>query len=297
MSVPDPTIALIAPAPNPATAIRIMWETGTLEHYSPAAVRDRPGRAAATGNIDRASAATGNIDRASAATGNIDPCERSDGPTGQSVQTRKFECVSLARRERLALVDTMTATGPEAPTLCEGWTARDLAAHLIVRERRPDTAPGIVLSRFADHTERVRREMAKRPWPELLDLVRTGPPTLLRPLDGAINATEMFIHHEDVRRGSAGWSPREIGMADERELWTALRRMAKLSYRRSPVTVVLETPDGDHVEVKRPGDRSVVLLGRPSELLLHASGRNAVRLETNGAPGDVAVVGELQRGL
>ena len=187
--------------------------------------------------------------------------------------------MSLARRERLALVDTMTATGPEAPTLCEGWTARDLAAHLIVRERRPDTAPGILLSRFAEHTERVRREMAKRPWPELLELVRTGPPTLLRPLDGAINATEMFIHHEDVRRGSAGWSPREIGMADERELWTALRRMAKLSYRRSPVTVVLETPDGDHVEVKRPGDRSVVLLGRPSELLLHASGRNAVRLE------------------
>ncbi|HEY5852951.1 MAG TPA: TIGR03085 family metal-binding protein [Aldersonia sp.] len=205
--------------------------------------------------------------------------------------------MSLARRERLALVDAMTATGPDAPTLCEGWTTRDLAAHLVVRERRPDTAPGVLLKPLAGHTERVRRDAAKRPWPELLEQVRTGPPVLLRPFDAAINATEMFVHHEDVRRGTPGWSPRELGMADERELWSALRRMAKLSYRRSTVTVVLETPDGDHVEVKRPGDRRVVLLGRPSELLLHATGRNAVRLETNGAAGDIAAVGELQRGL
>ncbi|WP_346995752.1 maleylpyruvate isomerase N-terminal domain-containing protein, partial [Dietzia sp. SLG310A2-38A2] len=44
---------------------------------------------------------------------------------------------TLAQRERSALVETMRAAGPEAPTLCAGWTTRDLAAHLVVREARP----------------------------------------------------------------------------------------------------------------------------------------------------------------
>jgi len=30
--VPDPTRELIAPAPTPASTIKIMWETGTQEH-------------------------------------------------------------------------------------------------------------------------------------------------------------------------------------------------------------------------------------------------------------------------
>ena len=39
--------------------------------------------------------------------------------------------------ERLALADLMAEVGPDAPTLCGGWTTRDLAAHLLLRERRP----------------------------------------------------------------------------------------------------------------------------------------------------------------
>src|SRR6478672_11468995 len=33
ISVPEPTIALMAPAPTPASAIRIMWEIGTRRPY------------------------------------------------------------------------------------------------------------------------------------------------------------------------------------------------------------------------------------------------------------------------
>ena len=33
-----------------------------------------------------------------------------------------------ARTERLALCETFLQTGPDAPTLCEGWTTSDLAA-------------------------------------------------------------------------------------------------------------------------------------------------------------------------
>ena len=56
---------------------------------------------------------------------------------------------SLAQRERSALVETMRATGPDAPTLCEGWTTRDLAAHLVVREARPDAAAGVIVPALA----------------------------------------------------------------------------------------------------------------------------------------------------
>ena len=45
-----------------------------------------------------------------------------------------------ARTEREALAYLMLELGPDAPTVNEGWTTRDLAAHQLVRERRPDAA-------------------------------------------------------------------------------------------------------------------------------------------------------------
>ena len=55
---------------------------------------------------------------------------------------------NLARAERLRLVDTARRAGEDAPTLCEGWTTRDLATHLIIRERHPTAALGIFMSKI-----------------------------------------------------------------------------------------------------------------------------------------------------
>ncbi|MFD0000301.1 TIGR03085 family metal-binding protein [Nocardia sp. NPDC127526] len=205
--------------------------------------------------------------------------------------------MTLAQRERQALVRTMAEVGPDAPTLCGEWTTRDLAAHLIVRERRPDAAPGIMLKPFARHLENVQRAVARRPFEQLLDEVRGGPPWYLRPVDGLMNLTEMFVHHEDVRRGSPGWEPRQLAAADEDRLWKVLGGLARMAYRKSPVTVALATPDGRRVIAHTKGDRTVVLAGPPSELLLHAFGRNAVRLETTGDPDDVRAVHALDRSV
>ncbi len=60
--------------------------------------------------------------------------------------------VNHAQSERAALCDMFEAVGPDVPTLCDGWTARDLAAHLVVRERRPDAALGILAAPFAAHS-------------------------------------------------------------------------------------------------------------------------------------------------
>lgn len=44
--------------------------------------------------------------------------------------------------ERSHLSDLLDELGPEAPTLLAPWTTRDMAAHLVLRERDPWPAPG-----------------------------------------------------------------------------------------------------------------------------------------------------------
>lgn len=205
----------------------------------------------------------------------------------------------MAQRERQGLVEAMRAVGPDAPTLCAGWTVRDLAAHLVVRERRPDAAPGILLKPLAGHLARVQAKAASRPFPVLLDQVRTGPPwwSPLRPVDAVANLPEMFVHHEDVRRAEPGWRPRELTAADDDKLWSLVCRTAPTSYRRASVTVELATPDGRRTRARSGSGTVVTLTGRPSELLLHAFGRDEVRLETAGPPDAVRAVLGLDRSV
>lgn len=205
----------------------------------------------------------------------------------------------MAQRERGALVGAMSAAGPDAPTLCGTWTVRDLAAHLIVRERRLDAAPGILLKPFAGYLDSVQRKIAEKPFPDLLELVRTGPPwwSPLRPVDAVANLGEMFVHHEDVRRAAPEWEPRQLSDADQGRLWPLVRRMGRAAYRKSPVTLALETPDGHRAVVReQPGD-AVTLIGTPSELLLHAFGRDEVRIETRGESDAVRTVLALDRSV
>jgi uncharacterized protein (TIGR03085 family) len=156
--------------------------------------------------------------------------------------------MTAAARERAALVDTMRAAGPDAPTLCGDWTTRDLAAHLILRERRPDAAAGILVSKLAGYTARKQRQLADgTDWSDLLDMVAAGPPAYspFKLLDPVVNTTEMFIHHEDVRRAAPGWQARDLDGA----LTAALRRQVKLAARlslsRAPASVSLTDADGN----------------------------------------------------
>ena len=135
---------------------------------------------------------------------------------------------SLAQQERNTLCDLFVELGPDASTLCEGWVTADLAAHLVVRERRPDSGPGLVWPPLAGYTEKVRRAVRDRvAWEKLIENVRHGPPLLLRPFDGPMNTVEFFIHVEDVRRDKmAGnparspWSsPMPSGRASDPAVW------------------------------------------------------------------------------
>src|SRR5690606_1115855 len=112
--------------------------------------------------------------------------------------------------ERAALADLLAELGPDAPTLCEGWTTRDLAAHLVLRGSRLAAAGGILLPALSGRTRRVQAAVAARPWETLVEQVRRRPPLFIGPLDEPANRTEYFVHHEDVRRAQPGWQPREL---------------------------------------------------------------------------------------
>jgi uncharacterized protein (TIGR03085 family) len=201
-----------------------------------------------------------------------------------------------ARAEREALCDLLAETGPDAPTLCAGWTTGDLAAHLLLRERRPDAAPGIMVPLLAGYTARVQRRItAETPFPRLVDLLRQGPPAWspmgLPGVEGAANTVEFFIHHEDVRRARPGWEPRELPAAFEDQLWRRLS-MGRFLLRRVPVQVTLAEPEGRTQRLTKNGKQARVR-GLPSELTLWTAGRGeAARVEVTGEAEAVNVLSQ-----
>lgn len=212
----------------------------------------------------------------------------------------------LAQRERIALCSTLTRVGPDAPTLCDGWTTRDLAAHLVLRERRPDAAAGMFLPVLADHTHRVQEGYADQPWEALVDMVREGPKgwSAIRvpAVDDAVNLAEFFVHHEDVLRAQPGWTAADARALDadlSEALWARLRQVGQLLFRRSPVGVVLVAADYGPKQVRATTkEGAVALRGRPGELVLYGFGRGGVAdVEVEGPADAVAAIGEASFGL
>ncbi|BFV59854.1 TIGR03085 family metal-binding protein [Kitasatospora sp. CMC57] len=187
---------------------------------------------------------------------------------------------NFARVERQRLTELLRTAGPDAPTLCTGWTTHDLAAHLVLREHRMDAAAGIRLPLLTRWTARVQEGYRARPYEELLRLFRTGPPVLspfaLPGADEAANTVEYFVHAEDVRRGGDAWQPEPLDPGLAEGLWRRLPMLARLEAgRKSPVRLVLRRPDGRSVTVNRRTGPTVEITGEPGELVLFAFGRGA----------------------
>ncbi|RSN15839.1 TIGR03085 family protein [Nonomuraea sp. WAC 01424] len=194
--------------------------------------------------------------------------------------------MTLARGERSALCDLFDRLGPDAPTLCAGWTTYDLAAHLVLRERRPDAMGGIAIGALAGYTASVQNGLkARHPYPELVGVVRRpgGVYGLLPFLDEAVNTLEFFVHHEDVRRAQPGWEPRELPAELDRLIWKRVATGARLMLRRSPVRLVLRRTGGGVALGGAKDGAKVQVSGPASELLLFCFGRQAhARVELTG---------------
>jgi uncharacterized protein (TIGR03085 family) len=167
-------------------------------------------------------------------------------------------------RERRAICDLLLEVGPDAPTLCAGWTTADLAAHLVLREH---------FHRWGD----ARRATEKaRGFPVLVARLRSGAPLIpwrLPRLRNVFNGLEYFIHHEDVRRAN-GLEPRSPMDDLEALSWRMTGYTARrLARKIRPYSIQLVRPDG---ATRTFGSgTAATLTGPASELILYLGGRRA----------------------
>jgi uncharacterized protein (TIGR03085 family) len=185
----------------------------------------------------------------------------------------------MSRTERAALCNTALEAGERAPTLCGRWTVKDLVIHLLVRERDPIGATGILVPRLERLTDRSARRLARQDFTSLVERVRSGPPTwspmAVPPLERAVNTLEFFVHHEDIRRATPGWQPRELTEREQTAIWKAAALAGKGLVRAAGVPVEIRWPHRDRTRsaVLRKGSDPVVVTGAPGELILLLFGR------------------------
>jgi uncharacterized protein (TIGR03085 family) len=196
--------------------------------------------------------------------------------------------------ERHSLAVDFRAADPDAPTLCAGWTARHLCAHLVQREHAILRNVWDQVTTKAPGEERFMRRLvddAGTPdgYAALVDRFAAGPSrhSLMGRADEALNLVEYVVHHEDLRRGSGPVPPRDLPAAELDEIWRRARPILKRAYRKAPVGVQL-APDGGAVTPVRSGPSTVTVAGSPLELILHAFGRrSAADVRVDGSSDDV----------
>lgn len=201
---------------------------------------------------------------------------------------------SLAQAERGAIVETLLTLGADAPTLCAGWDAHDLVAHLVAREARADLVAGVVAGRLpmaARHVEQVQDSYRSRDFADLVATFAAGPPVGLFWVPGAnalLNGVEFAIHHEDLLRAQPEPTRCRVNDQDRREIRWQYEAMAYARLRHSPVGVAVHLSDGRRL-IPRAGQPRVVVRIDALDLLLLVSGRAAhADYELDGTPTTVA---------
>jgi uncharacterized protein (TIGR03085 family) len=211
--------------------------------------------------------------------------------------------VPLDTQERLELCDLLEKLGPSAPTLLEGWTAHDLAAHIVLRERDLVAGPCLVLpGPFQRFAERRRARLAQREdFTCLVAQIRSGPPIGLFRIGwvrALANLNEFFVHHEDVRRANRQES-RSLTTAMNAALWRNVRRGSRyLSRRLHACGLEIEWTGTNERLTVQPGEPTARLSGLPGELLLYLFGRQAVaQVGVTGPPDAVEAVRRTHFGM
>ena len=211
--------------------------------------------------------------------------------------------VRLDTQERLELCDLFDELGPSVPTLIDGWTAHDLAAHLVLRERDLIAGPCLVLpGPFQGFAERRRAGLARgNDFGWLVARIRSGPPIgffRVGWVRDMANLNELFVHHEDVRRAN-GRQPRQLAPAMDAALWRNVRRGGRFLSRRLRACGLEMHWAGTEERVRvRAGEPVARLAGAPGELLLYVFGRqSAAQVELSGPEEAVAAVRRTHFGM
>lgn len=195
---------------------------------------------------------------------------------------------TLARRERHDLCDLALVLGEDAPTLCGDWDARQLVAHLLVREHSPLGALGIAMATFAPLTDRAMARVVRRDFAVLVERLREPglTPYALWPVEVLGNTLEYLVHHEDLRRAQPGWRPRERTPADDDAIWTAIRIGGRALVRPAGVPVRIRRADTGKEVTMRGGADPVTVVGSPTEVTLFLFGRRQLHDLTFEGPAE-----------
>lgn len=114
----------------------------------------------------------------------------------------------LVHTERAALINDLDGVDDQAwarPSLCQGWTVADVAAHLIdnARTTRTGFMVGLLRARFdfdRANAAGVQREGGRTPDQMLRRLREVAPRTSTPPASLDSRLVEEIVHGEDIRR-------------------------------------------------------------------------------------------------
>lgn len=213
-----------------------------------------------------------------------------------------METVRLQRESLCDLLQSLNEQQWQAETLCGGWDAGDVVAHMLVREREPWASAGLMIPPLAAlHASRMEvRKQAGRE--RLIRQLRSGPPKLATMgIVGRVQVGEDYIHTEDIRRGAAAAIEgtadltADDGTGDagiDELLWQAIGRFALTTLGGVRGRGVLAMTDGGRTRAyrvggpvplpARDGRADVTINGTAGELLLYTTGRTAADVHVHG---------------
>ena len=194
---------------------------------------------------------------------------------------------TFAKRERSAICQTLRQLGPDQPTLCQGWSTKDLLVHLIVRENRPDAAVGLFIPFLGSYTDSISKKYKEKSFEDLISIFENGPkspsPFALPKVDELANTFEFLVHHEDILRAQNEYQPRKFTEEDAKFIWSRFTKSAVFFMRKVKVGVVAKTDQGTYT-LKR-GNDVVTISGNIIDLVMFAFGRqNKTEIVFEGNP-------------
>ena len=142
-------------------------------------------------------------------------CRRPCPLGGTAAASRTLAGMSThAKRERLLLADLLEAAGPTPRPCARAGRPAISPPMWWCASAVPTPRAGSLIKQLAARLDRVQTEFAEKPYEELIQLIRTGPPRFspfsLKQVDEASNTVEFYVHAEDVRRAQPDWTPREL---------------------------------------------------------------------------------------
>lgn len=179
----------------------------------------------------------------------------------------------VAARDRF--IEVARRLGPDAPTLCEGWTVRDIVAHLLVLQRDPLAWPGIAVPALAGLTTRRMAAQTAAGFAAALATLAARSPRIPAMPDDLLGGPmlhhlgEYVVHTEDLARpnGVPG-AVVDTDVADA--LWSRAQIVAALHRRRRRHGLVLVRTDTAASAAILRGPEAVVAAGTPLELMMWA---------------------------